>query len=196
MATKKRRRRKNRINPIAIGILVVFLILVTAASAFLIKKYSPSKERMDLDAYFKMEDENDLAVIIQNTIIENKGIVLDNRPYVSTDTVKAYLNDRFYWDSAENLYIYTTPTEMITAHVGENQYTIDKQTIDVDYQIVKVEEGIAYVALEYIQQYTAMEYDYMTEPNRVQITCEYGEAKVVEAKKNGEVRLQDIRAQS
>ena len=188
MATKKRRRRKNRINPIAIGILVVFLILVTAASAFLIKKYSPSKERMDLDAYFKMEDENDLAVIIQNTIIENKGIVLDNRPYVSTDTVKAYLNDRFYWDSAENLYIYTTPTEMITAHVGENQYTIDKQTIDVDYQIVKVEEGIAYVALEYIQQYTAMEYDYMTEPNRVQITCEYGEAKVVEAKKNGEVR--------
>ena len=188
MATKKRRRRKNRINPIAMGILVVFLILVTAASAFLIKKYSPSKERMDLDAYFKMEDENDLAVIIQNTIIENKGIVLDNRPYVSTDTVKAYLNDRFYWDSAENLYIYTTPTEMITAHVGENQYTIDKQTIDVDYQIVKVEEGIAYVALEYIQQYTAMEYDYMTEPNRVQITCEYGEAKVVEAKKNGEVR--------
>lgn len=188
MATKKRRRRKNRINPIAMGILVVFLILVTVASAFLIKKYSPSKERMDLDAYFKMEDENDLAVIIQNTIIENKGIVLDNRPYVSTDTVKAYLNDRFYWDSAENLYIYTTPTEMITAHVGENQYTIDKQTIDVDYQIVKVEEGIAYVALEYIQQYTAMEYDYMTEPNRVQITCEYGEAKVVEAKKNGEVR--------
>ena len=188
MATKKRRRRKNRINPIAMGILVVFLILVTAASAFLIKKYSPSKERMDLDVYFKMEDENDLAVIIQNTIIENKGIVLDNRPYVSTDTVKAYLNDRFYWDSAENLYIYTTPTEMITAHVGENQYTIDKQTVGVDYQIVKVEDGIAYVALEYIQQYTAMEYDYMTEPNRVQITCEYGEAKVVEAKKNGEVR--------
>ncbi|MBR4138354.1 MAG: glycosyl hydrolase family 18, partial [Lachnospiraceae bacterium] len=58
----------------------------------------------------------------------------------------------------------------------------------VDYQIVKVEDGIAYVALEYIKQYTAIDYTYMKEPNRVQITCEYGDVTVVEAKKDGEVR--------
>lgn len=188
MATKKRRRRKKQGGQMIIGITVVFLLLVVVASVFLIKKYSPSKERMDLDLYFQMEDENDLAVIVQNAVIEEKGIVLDGRPYVSTDIVKKYLNARFYWDSAENLYIYTTPTEMITAHVGENQYTIDKKTVTVDYQVVKVEDGMAYVALEYIKQYTALDYEYMTEPNRVQITCEYGDVTVVEAKKDGEVR--------
>lgn len=188
MATKKRRRKKRGINPVALGMGAVLLLIIVAAAAILIKKYAPSKERMDLSLYFQMEKENELALIIQNEKLEQKGIVLNDRPYVSTDVVKKYLNDRFYWDSAENLYIYTTPTEMITAHVGENQYTIDKQTVGVDYQIVKVEDGVAYVALEYIQQYTALDYEYMTEPNRVNITCEYGEVTVVEAKKDGVVR--------
>ena len=190
MATnkKRRRRRRSRINPIVVGILIIFLVLAAAVSVFLIKRYSPSKEMMDKEMYFQLEEENDLAIIMQNTRLEELGIVLDGRPYVSTEVVKDYLNARFYWDSAENLYIYTTPTEMITAHVGENQYYIDKQANATDYQIVKVEDGIAYVALEYVQKYTAMDYKYMEEPNRVHITNEYGDMKVVEAKKKGDVR--------
>ena len=190
MAAKKRRRRRrrSRINPVAVGILLLLLILITAAAVFVFKKYSPSKERMDLDLYFQLEEEDDLAIIIQNTLIEDKGIVLNGRPYVSTEVVKEYLNDRFYWDSAENLYIYTTPNEMITAAVGESQYVVDKKSTTVDYQIVKVEDGIAYVALEYVKDHTAMDFEYMAEPNRVQITCEYGEVPVINAKRNSEVR--------
>ena len=190
MATnkKRRRRRRSRINPIAVGILAIFLALVIAAAVFLIKRYSPSKDLMDKEMYFQLEEDNDLAIIMQNTRLEDLGIVLDGRPYVSTAVVKEHLNARFYWDSTENLYIYTTPTEMITAHVGENQYYVDKQANATDYQIVKVEDGIAYVALEYVQKYTAMDYKYMEEPNRVHITNEYGELKVVEAKKKGDVR--------
>ena len=185
---KRRRRRRSRINPIAVGILAILLILFIGASAFVYKKYSPSKERMDLELYFQLEEDDDLAIIIQNTRIDEKGIVLNGRPYVSTAVVKEYLNGRFYWDSAENLYIYTTPNEMITAAVGESQYTVDKQSHSVDYQILKVEDGVAYVALEYVQGHTAMEYDYMENPNRVQITCEYGTFPVVEAKRNSVVR--------
>ena len=185
---KRRRRRRSRINPIAVGILAILLVLIIGASAFVYKKYSPTKERMDLELYFQMESEDDLAIIIQDTRIDEKGIVLNGRPYVSTAVVKEYLNSRFYWDSAENLYIYTTPNEMITAAVGESQYTVDKQSKSVDYQILKVEDGVAYVALEYVKEHTAMDYDYMEEPNRVQITCEYGTFPVVEAKRNSVVR--------
>ena len=190
MATKKRRRRRrrSRINPVAVGFLGILLVLVIAASAFVIRRYSPSKELMDLSLYFHLEKEDDLAIIIQNTKIEDKGIVLNGRPYVSTEVVRKYLNDRFYWDSAENLCIYTTPNEMITAAVGENQYIVDKQSHAVDYQILKVEDGVAYVDLEYVKGHTAMDYEYMEDPNRVQITCEYGEMPVVEAKRNSEVR--------
>ncbi len=190
MATKNRKRKKkNRLNPMMLGVAAM-LILVVIAAVFLIKKYTPSKELMDKEAYFHLEEEDDLAIIMQDTKIEDLGIVLDGRPYVSTGVIRTYLNPRFYWDSTENLYIYTTPTEMITAHVGDKQYTIDKQNVTVDYQIVKVEDGIAYVDLEYVKQYTAMDYTYLEDPNRVQITCEYGEKTVVEAKKTGQVRYQ------
>ena len=190
MATKKRKRRKrrSRINPAAVGILGILLVLCVGASVLFIKKYAPSKERMNAEVYYGIKKEDELAVIIQNTLIEEKGIVLEGRPYVSTQVVKEYLNSRFYWDSAENLYIYTTPEEMITAAVGESQYMVDKKSVASGYQIVKVEEGVAYVALEFVKEHTAMDYNYLEEPNRVQITCEYGEVPVVEAKKNAEVR--------
>ncbi len=190
MATKKKRRRKkqSRMNPVTAGMMAVLLILIIVAAVFLIRKYTPSKERMDLSLYFQFEDEDDLAIIVQDQLIEAKGIVLDGRPYVSAEVVKEYLNDRFYWDRSENLYIYTTPTEMITAHVGESQYTVDKKNTAVDYQIIKVEDDTAYVALEYVKQYTAMDYTYLEEPNRVQINCEYGEHPVVEVKRNSVVR--------
>ena len=71
MAAKKRRRRKKRVNPIFIGIVVIFLLLVTAASVFLIRRYAPSKERMDLELYYQLEDADDLAIIVQNSKIED-----------------------------------------------------------------------------------------------------------------------------
>lgn len=190
MAAKRRRRRRkrSRINPAMMGMVTVFFILVIAAAVLLVKRYAPSKERMDQAQYYGLENEAELAIIMQDLLIEEKGIVLDGRPYVSTDVIREYLNARFYWDSVENLYIYTTPTEMITAHVGENQYLVDKKATATDYQIVKVEDGIAYVALEYVKNYTAMDFEYMAEPNRVQITKDYGEFAAVEAKKDGEVR--------
>lgn len=190
MTVKKRQRKgkKSRWNLPVLGAALLVFVLVVAASVFLIKKYSPSKERMDQNLYYQIEGENELAVIMQNTLLEEKGIVLDGRPYVSTDVIGEYLNERFYWDSAENLYIYTTPTEMITAHVGDSKYTVGKQNVDTGYQIVKVEDGTAYVALEYIKNYTAMDYEFMEDPNRVMITSEYGEIPVVEAKKNAQIR--------
>lgn len=190
MATKKRRhrRKRSRINPVAVGLLMIFLIAVIVAAVLLIKRYSPSKEWMNLERYYHLENENELAILIQDTLIEEKGIVLNNRPYVSAEVVKEYLNDRFYWDSAENLYIYTTPTDVITAHVGDDQYTVGKQTFSAGYQIIKVEDGVAYVALEYVKQYTALDFEYMEEPNRVQITNYYGELSVVDAKRDTVVR--------
>ncbi len=181
-------RRGSRINPVFIGIFAVILIVAIVAAIILIRKYSPTKERMDLDTYFGLEKEDDLAIIVQDTLIENSGIVLDGRPYVSTEVVKEYLNDRFYWDYTENLYIYTTPTELITAHVGEQKYTVDKQTRNVNYQIIKTDEEVAYVALEYVKEYSAIDFKFLENPNRVQITCEYGDVPVAEAKRNSVVR--------
>lgn len=151
-------------------------------------KYGPSDEKMDLSLYFNLDQEEDLAVIVNQQVLEEKGVILDGRAYVSTNVVHDHINSRFYWDSAENKYIYTLPTSTITVEVGNNEYMVDKEKVTTDYQIVKVNSDIAYVALDFIQLYTGMEYTMESDPNRVVILSEYGEKEVVSVKKGTEVR--------
>ncbi len=187
MAKKKRRKRRNQAPALMLAAVIV-LALIIAAAIFLIKKYGPSDERMDLMAYYGLESEEELAVVVGDQVVEGKGIVLDGRAYVSTDIVHDHINSRFYWDSAENKYIYTLPMEMVTAEVGADEYYIDKEKVTTDYQVLKVSSDTAYVALDFVKEYTALDYELLTEPNRVTVNCDYGEKDVVKAKRDGEVR--------
>ncbi len=85
--------------------------------AFLYEKYSPSKERMSWNTYFEVTTGDEAAVILNDQMMDFKAKIIDGEPYVTTDTLYDYLNSRFYWDSQENLLLYTTPTELITASV-------------------------------------------------------------------------------
>ncbi|MGN0334277.1 MAG: glycosyl hydrolase family 18 protein [Lachnospiraceae bacterium] len=188
MAQRKRKRKKN-IFPALIAAAVILLAAILGAAFFLIKKYSPSDERMDLSLYFNLESEDDLAITVDHQIADGHGIVLDGRAYVSTEVVHDYLNSRFYWDSTENKYIYTLPMKMITAEVGCNEYYIDKEKVETDYQVLKVISDTAYVALDFVKQYTAMDYAFYEEPNRVSITCSFGEKEAARAKKSAAIRF-------
>ena len=173
---------------LAVLVLAV-LILAGVMFAFLYEKYSPSKERMSWNTYFEVTTGDEAAVILNDQMMDFKAKVIDGEPYVTTDTLYDYLNSRFYWDSQENLLLYTTPTELITASVGSNTYTVAKQSYTEDYTPVKVDGDTAYVALKYIQKYTGIQYELMTdEVNRVNIKTKFGTAETVTVKKNGNVR--------
>lgn len=168
---------------------LVMLILAGVMLAFLYEKYSPSKERMSWNTYYEVTATDEAAVILNDQMMETKARVIDGEAYVTTDMLYDELNPRFYWDSKENLLLYTTPTELITASVGSNTYTVAKQSYTEDYTPVKVDGDTAYVALKYIQKYTGLEYELLTdEVNRVIIRTNFGTVKTVTAKKNAQVR--------
>ncbi len=168
---------------------LVVLILAGVMLAFLYEKYSPSKERMSWNTYYEVTATDEAAVILNDQMMETKARVIDGEVYVTTDMLYDELNPRFYWDSKENLLLYTTPTELITASVGSNTYTVAKQSYTEDYTPVKVDGDTAYVALKYIQKYTGLEYELLTdEVNRVIIRTNFGTVKTVTAKKNAQVR--------
>ena len=208
MATKrKRKRRKGRsrarssvdrrqLIPVLMAVLLIVIILLIMGINYLVKKYSPSDERMDLHAYFNLEEGDGAAVILENELTEIQARMIDGEAYVSTDILYEYLNPRFYWDAKENLLLYTTPTELITAQVGSNDYTVAKAKYTESYAPVKVDGDTAYVALKYIQKYTAMEFEVMTdEVNRVHIQKEFGTANTVTVKKDAHVRFEpDIKS--
>ena len=204
----RRRRKRN----LALKIFLFFIIIVgVIGGAFLVKKYGPSKEPADLYEYYGIEkkdtntETSQLAVIIDNQIISSDtvnpnaakddegaavyGIEIDDTAYLEYAIVRDYLNDRFYLDFNENILLYTLPEGTISVNVGSDEYTLQKQEYKQDYVILKMEGEKAYIALDFIKQYTNIEFQVYDEPiKRVMIVSDWEENTVATIKRDTQVR--------
>ena len=180
----KRRRQRDLMHKI---ILFVILIVGIIGGALLIKLFGPSKERVNLDKYYGIKNENQLAIIIDNEIVGAKGTIIDDNPYVEYSVVRDYLNSRFYLDVNENILLYTLPEETLRVNVGSKDYTLRKETKSKDYTILKMEGNTAYIALAFVQEYTNIDFSVYENPNRVMIVSNWGETTEATVKKNTHV---------
>ena len=183
----RRRRKRNLI--LKVGFFIILIVGIIAA-VFLWRRYGPSKEQADLNGYYGIESEDQLAIVVNNDILEPKGMISDGRAYVEYSIVRDYINQRFYWDPSENILLYTLPNDTVSVDVRSTDYTVSKQKNTGDYVILKTEGSTAYIALDFVKQYTDMEYEVYDDPSRVVVVTETGEVKVAEAKKDTQVRYQ------
>lgn len=177
------KRRRKRSLGIKIALLII-LILAAAAAIFLWKRYSPSKEEADRNEYYGIENENQMAVIVDNQVVEPYGMISDGKAYVQYEVIRDNINDRFYWDPNENILLYTLPNDTVSVGVGSKDYTISKEKDSKDYVILKTEGSTAYIALDFVQQYTNIEYEVYDKPSRVMIVSDWGETTVATVKKD------------
>ncbi len=192
-SSRARRRRRNLILRL---VLLAVLLVIMAGGALFWQKYGPSKEEADLKEYYGLENENDLAVIINNQVMRSEesgipvGKLIDGQPYVEYSVVRHYINERFYWDPNESILLYTLPNGNISVAVGSKEYTEINEKKSENYVILKTEGRTAYIALPFIKQYTGMDFSVYEKPARAAITCEWGEIQTASLKKNTEVRYQ------
>lgn len=178
-----------------VGITLFLLVVVITGAVILIKKFVPNNEMMPLTDYYEVEGD-ELLIVLQDKVHEEKGLLIDGEAYIDYDTVAGYLNKRFYWDANENLLIYTTATEVIKAEVGSKAYYVNKSKTDTSYQIVKTDGDKVYVAADYVKQFSNLEYELYTEPNRIVLTYKWNqEYTYASAKKKAKIRtLSNIKA--
>ena len=190
-ALLKRRRRRNLIIKMTVFVVLIVSVIV---GALLIKKFKPSKQEADLNEYYGIQKENQLAVIIDETVLGAHGIVIDGNAYVEYSVVRDFLNERFYVDHNENLLLYTLPEGTISAEVGGKEYSLQKENNSANYVILKMEGSTAYIALDFVKQYTNMDYRTYENPNRV-IIERADERTVAEVKKATKIRTEmDIKS--
>lgn len=188
-ARKRKKKRKKRISPILIILLLCILAAGLVGGALIWKKYGPTKEEYDLNEYFGIESEEQVGITINNEVIEAGAMKVDGHLYLSYEVVRDYLNDRFYWDPNENILLYTLPREMVRASVGSKDYTISKETKSEDYVILKTNGSTAYIAADFVQQYTNMDYQVYENPDRAMIVSEFGETTTAVLKWDTHIRL-------
>ena len=200
-SSRARRRRRNAV----IRWLIFIILILAAAGGFLIwHRYGASNERADREQYYGLDQEDEIAVVVNNEVVRDEadssaeesetspapGKVYDGQYYIEYSVVRDRINSRFYWDPNENILLYTLPEGNVAVEVGSNEYTDVAEKKSADYTILKTEGSTAYIALPFIQEYTNMDYEVYDDPVRAVITSEWGEIQTAEIKRDTEVRYQ------
>ena len=188
---RNRRPKRPKLNmaPILAALAFIGIVVLLALGSVVIKKYTPSKERVDLDDYYHLQTKDDMALILDHKLLEETAKYWDGCVYVQYQTVRQYLNERFYWDANENILRYTTDSDVISVHLGEDSYMVGKKNKKADHIIVKVDGESVYLALDFVQNYTNLDFVLHEEPNRVLITATWGEISKADIKKNTKIRV-------
>ena len=171
-------------------VLLIILIIASIAGIILWKRYSPSKEQYDMKKYYGIEKDGQVGITVDNKVVEAEGKLAGGKVYVAYNIVRDYINSRFYWDPNENVLLYMLPEDMISVDVGSKDYSISKKKKSEDYVILKTEGNTAYIALDFVQQYTNIDYEVSNNPDHVMIRTKWGKTDVATVKKNTQVRYQ------
>lgn len=189
MTSQRRRndRQQKMILVIAAVVLIVIIAGVTSLTT-IVKKYSPSKEVSDYTAYYNLAGEDSVFVTFNGEQMEQNGIYQDGEAYIHYETVHDYLNQRFYWDSTEQMLRYTLPEGLISVSPDTTEYLIGRDKQNAEHKIVLVRDGIMYLSLSFIEEYTNIHSKVYEDPGRVVISDQWGDVTFHSVKKATQIR--------
>lgn len=186
---RRRRRRRNQLVPILVAMLLIILVAVAGIVTGFIKKYTPSDTRMELADYYHT-GEGKAALILQDTISEAKGKIVDGRAYLPYSVITNEMGGRFYWDKESEKMLYTTATDTLEIKPEDTAYTIAGQTKQQDYILVKEIGEEFYIALDFVEQYMPIQGEVYDKPDRIVVSYKWGDINTVSVSKDTEVRYQ------
>ena len=161
---------------IAVAVLVI-LVAILGIVTHVVMKYIPSSEKMDLNEYYGEMADGEIALVIGTEKQEERGLVDGDRVYLPLDVVNTYLNQRYYWDSANQQILYATPSELTSASASSEAG--DK---------VWVKDDKVYLNLTYVQEFTDLDAYITKDPYRIAIQYKFKNVKTVTVKKNTSIR--------
>lgn len=163
--------------PIVAVVVLVILVAVLGIVTHVVMKYIPSGEKMDLNEYYGEMADGEIAIVLGTEKLDERGLVDGDRVYLPLNVVNTYLNQRYYWDSANQQVLYATPSELTT--VAASSESGDQ---------VWLKDDTVYLNLTYIQQYTDIDAYISKEPYRIAIQYQFDNIKTVTVKRNTSIR--------
>ena len=148
----------------------------------LIRTYTPSNEPADIDEILGSR-EGYVAIYLNNELQEEQGIYYEGQTYVPVKWVNEKLNERFYWDSNENILVYTLPETIVYA--DENTQGTSGAPL-----LVNREDGV-YLAAGLVANYTNIRVEAFDEGEhkRIFVDSQWEPVEKAQLKRKGSVRV-------
>lgn len=179
----------NKILPALAVIGLICLVLVITLGVKLIQKYTPSKEYLDLSEYYNMQDDSQVAITLNNVVLDDFATLIDGHVYLDYNFVHDIINKRFYWDANENILLYTTATDLISANAESSTYMVGKSSTGYDRMIVRATADSAWIDIDFVKMFSDFIYTYHESPSRIVITNEWNDISVSVLNGKTKVRL-------
>ena len=162
---------KKKLIPVLLAIVLIVVIAAIAFGGSLIDRFSYSKERADLNSYYGLEAQDDIAIVLQDEIVEEKAKLIDGVCYFDLPTVEKYFTDRFYVNTQEQVLLYTTATDVIRINIGDESNVIYISGVgnSIDYRAALYEGDTLYIAADYVKRYANLEYTLYDAPLHMQV---------------------------
>lgn len=175
-----------RIIPVIVALLLIVIIGGVYFGGQLWEKYSYGKDLADLDEYYGVTGDQ-LAIILQDEMVEEKAVVTDGIVYFDLDTVHKYFNEGFYADYNEQKLLYTTALDTTVALFGESGYSDRTGGGETAYVVCYLDGETLYVAADYVRRFTNYEYAWFD--RHLQVYTEWGVRQTMQVSKRTQVRI-------
>lgn len=169
---KKQVQKHNR--PVLFILLLAVLVAAAGLIFYQIEKRTPSKERVSAETYFGITSDSDVGITAGTSVSETVGQIIDGAYYLDYDSVHNKINPSFYYEEASKVLIVTTPDKQMVLDLNNGGVSENAEAVILN--------GVLYISLDYVSQWSDIEAKTYENPNRVQITdsFQYAAAKVSE----------------
>lgn len=174
---RRRARRKflRKLIPALIAIILIIIIAAMTFSSGMLENLSYSKEKADLNEYFKLTDSEDTSILLNGEFIEDRAIYSGGRFYLPFEMAEDMFCENLYYDEHEQVLLYTDGNGTSEASEGDGT--------------LRMKNGDMYIALDYVQQHSAIEVKTFNSPNHIEIKSKWGEIQVADIVSDTAVRV-------
>ena len=160
-------------------------LVVIVAAMFVIVRYTPTKEKMSGYKYFDIDMNTDkVLVMIDGESYPDTGINIDGRLYLPQEFIADNINVGFYYDKESDATLYSDTSYIYAFKKNQNDYSDDTgKTYTMDYSVIRDVDGECFIAWDYVAERTDCEYQYASEPDRLNVTLRDAKQCVTAGKK-------------
>lgn len=165
-------------------------LVVIVAAMFVIVRYTPTKEKMSGYKYFDIDMNTDkVLVMIDGESYPDTGINIDGRLYLPQEFIADNINVGFYYDKESDATLYSDTSYIYAFKKNQNDYSDDTgKTYTMDYSVIRDVDRECFIAWDYVAERTDCEYQYASEPDRLNVTLKRDAKQCVTAGKKAAVR--------
>lgn len=183
---------KKNVLTVLVPIVLILLVAAVAFGSMLFEKFSYSKNQADLNEYYGITQADEVAIVMQDSVVDEKAKLVEGMSYFTLSTVEKYFTDRFYVNSAEQVLLFTTDTDIVRINIGDgsNIMYVSDAGQELPYKAAFYEGDTLYIAADYVQKYANFEYHVYDTPLRMQVYTQWNSYTAMTLSKKTALRYQ------